>query len=101
MKIRQARKILNYYHRFSGSKYWLWRWGYYHAKKEMGKIAGDHRIIKAIRLYNKQLNNRLKKSPIYFFDGNKPFFVNEETFKKEFLKIKTRNGIVIIKSKQV
>ncbi len=26
MKIRLAKKIMNYYKRFYGSKYWLWRW---------------------------------------------------------------------------
>nr|DAU73117.1 MAG TPA: hypothetical protein [Caudoviricetes sp.] len=27
MKVRLAKKIMNYYKRFYGSKYWLWRWG--------------------------------------------------------------------------
>lgn len=54
MKIRLAKKIISYYQRLYGSKYWLWRWGYYCAKKDMGKIAGDHRIIKAIRLTSKK-----------------------------------------------
>lgn len=37
--------------------YWLpqdrhgaYRFGYYHGKKDSGKIAGDHRLIKAIKL---------------------------------------------------
>lgn len=54
MKIRQAKKIMNYYKRFYGSKYWLWRWGYYCGMKSIGKNAGDHRITKAISLTSKK-----------------------------------------------
>ena len=50
MKIRFAKKIMNYYKRFYGSKYWLWRCGYYCGMKSIGKNAGDHRITKAISL---------------------------------------------------
>lgn len=56
MKVRLAKKIMNYYKRFYGSKYWLWRWGYYCGMKSIGKNAGDHRIIKAISLTSKKNN---------------------------------------------
>ena len=54
MKVRLAKKIMNYYKRFYGSKYWLWRWGYYCGMKSIGKNAGDHRITKAISLTSKR-----------------------------------------------
>ena len=54
MKVRLAKKIMNYYKRFYGSKYWLWRWGYYCGMKSIGKNAGDHRITKAISLTSKK-----------------------------------------------
>ena len=57
MKVRLAKKIMNYYKRFYGSKYWLWRWGYYCGMKSIGKNAGDHRITKAISLTSKKKKN--------------------------------------------
>lgn len=45
---------MNYYKRFYGSKYWLWRWGYYCGMKNIGKNAGDHRITKAISKLEKR-----------------------------------------------
>lgn len=35
------------------TRYWAYRFGYYHGKKDSGKIAGDHRLIKAIKLTKK------------------------------------------------
>lgn len=61
MKIRLAKKIMNYYKRFYGSKYWLWRWGYYCGMKSIGKNAGDHRITKAISLTSKE-NEKSRRS---------------------------------------
>ena len=57
MKVRLAKKIMNYYKRFYGSKYWLWRWGYYCGMKSIGKNAGDHRTTKAISLTSKKKKN--------------------------------------------
>ena len=47
MKIRQAKKIMKQVYK---TRYWAYRFGYYHGKKYLGKIAGDHRLIKAIKL---------------------------------------------------
>lgn len=46
MKIRQAKKIMKKVYK---TRYWAYRFGYYR-KKDSGKIAGDHRLIKAIKL---------------------------------------------------
>lgn len=45
MKIRLAKKIMKKVYK---TRYWAYRFGYYHGKKDSGKIAGDHRLIKAI-----------------------------------------------------
>ena len=50
MKIRQAKKIMKKVYK---TRYWAYRFGYYHGKKDFGKIAGDHRLIKAIKLTKK------------------------------------------------
>lgn len=47
MKIRLAKKIMKQVYK---TRYWAYRFGYYHGKKDSGKIAGDHRLIKAIKL---------------------------------------------------
>lgn len=47
MKIRLAKKIMKKVYK---TRYWAYRFGYYHGKKDSGKIAGDHRLIKAIKL---------------------------------------------------
>lgn len=47
MKVRQAKKIMRQVYK---TRYWAYRFGYYHGKKDFGKIAGDHRLIKAIKL---------------------------------------------------
>lgn len=47
MKIRLAKKIMRQVYK---TRYWSYRFGYYHGKKDLGKIAGDHRLIKAIKL---------------------------------------------------
>lgn len=65
MKIRTAKKIMNYYKRFYGSKYWLWRWGYYCGMKSIGKNAGDHCIIKAISLTSKKRKMRIKDTDTF------------------------------------
>ena len=57
MKIRTAKKIMNYYKRFYGSKYWLRRWAYYCGKKSIRKNAGDHLITKAISIPSKKKKN--------------------------------------------
>ena len=50
MKIRLAKKIMKKVYK---TRYWAYRFGYYHGKKDSGKIAGDHRLIKAIKLTKK------------------------------------------------
>lgn len=47
MKIRLAKKIMKQVYK---TRYWVYRFGYYYGKKDSGKIAGDHRLIKAIKL---------------------------------------------------
>ena len=51
MKIRLAKKIMKQVYK---TRYWAYRFGYYHGKKDLGKIAGDHRLIKAIKLTGKK-----------------------------------------------
>lgn len=51
MKIRLAKKIMKEVYK---TRYWAYRFGYYHGKKDSGKIAGDHRLIKAIKLAGKK-----------------------------------------------
>lgn len=50
MKIRQAKKIMKQVYK---TKYWAFRQGYYYGKKNMGIVAGDHRLIKAMRMTGK------------------------------------------------
>lgn len=62
MRIRQAKKIMKQVYK---TKYWAYRQGYYCGKKDSGKIAGDHRLLAAIRLTKKwekrKLQSRIKK----------------------------------------
>lgn len=51
MKIRLAKKIMK---KTFKTRYWAFRLGYYYGKKNSGKLAGDHRLIKAIRLTSKK-----------------------------------------------
>ena len=65
MKIRQAKKIMKKVYK---TRYWAYRQGYYCGKKDAGKLAGDHRLLKAMRLtqkweIRKMRNNILKKNP--------------------------------------
>lgn len=50
MKIRQAKKIMKQVYK---TRYWAYRQGYYCGKKDAGKLAGDHRLLKAMRLTKK------------------------------------------------
>lgn len=52
MKIRQAEKIMKQVYK---TRYWAYRLGYYHGKKDLGKITGDHRLINAIKLTKSNL----------------------------------------------
>lgn len=52
MKIRQAKKIMKQVYK---TRYWAYKLGYYHGKKDLGKIAGDHRLINAIKLTKSSL----------------------------------------------
>lgn len=65
MKIRQAKKIMKQVYK---TRYWAYRQGYYCGKTDVGKLAGDHRLLKAMRLtqkweIRKMRNNILKKNP--------------------------------------
>lgn len=68
MKIRQAKKIMKQVYK---TRYWAYRQGYYCGKKDAGKLAGDHRLLKAMRLTKKweirkiqnEANKMLKKNP--------------------------------------
>lgn len=65
MKIRQAKKIMKQVYK---TRYWAYRQGYYCGKTDAGKLAGDHRLLKAMRLtqkwkIRKMRNNILKKNP--------------------------------------
>lgn len=65
MKIRQAKKIMKQVYK---TRYWAYRQDYYCGKTDAGKLAGDHRLLKAMRLtqkweIRKMLNNILKKNP--------------------------------------
>lgn len=68
MKIRQAKKIMKQVYK---TRYWAYRQGYYCGKNDAGKLAGDHRLLKAIRLTKKwesrkirnEANKMLKKNP--------------------------------------
>ena len=69
MKIRQAKKIMKQVYK---TRYWAYRQGYYCGKKDAGKLAGDHRLLKAMRLTKKwksrkirnEANKMLKKNPL-------------------------------------
>ena len=50
MKIRLAKKIMKQVYR---TRYWAWRFGYFHGKRDSGKLAGDHRLINAMRMTGK------------------------------------------------
>ena len=50
MKIRQAKKIMKEVYK---TRYWAYRQGYYCGKTDAGKLAGDHRLLKAMRLTQK------------------------------------------------
>lgn len=50
MKIRQAKKIMKEVYK---TRYWAYRQGYYCGKKDAGKLSGDHRLLKAMRLTKK------------------------------------------------
>lgn len=50
MKIRQAKKIMKQVYK---TRYWAYRQGYYCGKKDVGKLSGDHRLLKAMRLTKK------------------------------------------------
>ena len=54
MKARLAKKIMKQVYK---TRYWAYRLGYYHGKKDSGKIAGDYRLIKAISLINKSIQH--------------------------------------------
>lgn len=54
MKARLAKKIMKQVYR---TRYWAYRLGYYHGKKDSGRTAGDHRLIKAISLINKSIQH--------------------------------------------
>ena len=65
MKIRQAKKIMKQVYK---TRYWAYRQGYYCGKKDAGKLAGGHRLLKAMRLtqkweIRKMRNKILKKNP--------------------------------------
>ena len=68
MKIRQAKKIMKQVYK---TRYLAYRKGYYCGKKDAGKLAGDHRLLKAMRLTKKwksrkirnEANKMLKKNP--------------------------------------
>lgn len=68
MKIRQAKKIMKQVYK---TRYWAYRQGYYCGKKDAGKLAGDHRLLKAMRLTKKwesrkirnDMNKILEKNP--------------------------------------
>lgn len=69
MKIRQAKKIMKKVYK---TRYWAYRKGYYCGNKDAGKLAGDHRLLKAMRLTKKwknrkirnEANKMLKKNPL-------------------------------------
>lgn len=70
MKIRQAKKIMKQVYK---TRYWAYRQGYYCGKTDVGKLAGDHRLLKAMRLtqkweIRKMRNNILKKNPFKLRD---------------------------------
>lgn len=68
MKIRQAKKIMKEVYK---TRYWAYRQGYYCGKMDAGKLAGDHRLLKAMRLTKKwesrkirnDVNKILEKNP--------------------------------------
>lgn len=69
MKIRQAKKIMKQVYK---TRYWAYRQGYYCGKTDAGKLAGDHRLLKAMRLTKKwesrkirnDVNKILEKNPL-------------------------------------
>lgn len=62
MKIRLAKKIMKQVYK---TRYWAYRFGYYHGKKDLGKIAGDHRLIKAIKLTKNSLSRIVEERVNY------------------------------------
>lgn len=52
MKARLAKKIMKQVYK---TRYLAFRLGYYHGKKDSGRAAGDHRLIKAMRMLGARL----------------------------------------------
>lgn len=70
MKIGQAKKIMKKVYK---TRYWAYRQGYCCGKMEAGKLTGDYRLLKAMRLtqkweIRKMRNNILKKNPFKLRD---------------------------------
>jgi hypothetical protein len=57
MKIRQAKKIMKEVYK---TRYWAYRQGYYCGKMDAGKLAGDHRLLKAMRLTKKWESRKIR-----------------------------------------
>lgn len=69
MKIRQAKKIMKEVYK---TRYWAYRQGYYCGKKDSGKIAGDHRLLTAMRLTKKWESRKLRNDVNKILEKN-PF----------------------------
>ena len=57
MMVRLAKKIMKQVYK---TRYWAYRQGYCCGKKDAGKLAGDHRLLKAMRLTKKWKSRKIR-----------------------------------------
>lgn len=69
MKIRLAKKIMKEVYK---TRYWAYRQCYYCGKKDTGKLAGDHRLLKAMRLTKKRESRKIRNDAKKMLEKN-PF----------------------------
>ena len=82
MKIRQAKKIMKQVYK---TRYWTYRQGYYCGKMDAGKIAGDHRLLKAMRLTNKWESRKIRNDVNKMSEKN-PF--NQKELSRSVVRLK-------------
>lgn len=82
MKIRQAKKIMKQVYK---TRYWAYRQGYYCGKTDAGKIAGDHRLLKAMRLTKKWKSRKMRNDVNKMLEKN-PF--NQKELSRSVVRLK-------------
>lgn len=82
INIRQAKKILKQVYK---TRYWAYRQGYYCGKMDAGKIAGDHRMLKAMRLIKKWESRKIRNDVNKMLEKN-PF--NQKELSRSVVRLK-------------